>query len=65
MDVFNGDLHLSPGSPCIDAGDNNAVPVDIVTDLDGSDRFVDDPDMPDTGMGTPPIVDMGAFEYSG
>lgn len=65
MDVFNGDLHLSPGSSCIDAGDNNAVPIDIAADLDGSDRFVDDTDTPDTGIGTPPIVDMGAFEYSG
>ncbi len=29
-----GDLHLPPGSPCIDAGDNMAVPQDV-TDLDG------------------------------
>ncbi len=35
VDSVNGDHHLLPGSPCIDAGDNTAVPVDITTDLDG------------------------------
>ena len=64
-----GDLcfsrRLSPGSPCIDAGDNTAVPADITTDLDGNPRFVDDPDTVDSGMGDPPIVDMGAYEFQG
>ncbi|MCH8316553.1 MAG: hypothetical protein IIA64_11315 [Planctomycetes bacterium] len=58
------DLRLEFGSPCIDAGDNDAVPDGITTDLDGLPRFVDDPDVPDTGNGTPPLVDMGAFETS-
>jgi hypothetical protein len=31
-------------------------------DRDGALRFVDDPTAPDTGAGTPPLVDMGAFE---
>ncbi|MHC5007098.1 MAG: choice-of-anchor Q domain-containing protein [Planctomycetota bacterium] len=57
--------HLSPGSPCIDAGDNTAVPEGITTDLDGNPRFVDDPETVDTGYGDPPIVDMGAFEFQG
>ena len=61
----NSDFRLSPGSPCIDAGDNTAVPEDITTDLDGNPRFVDDPDTADTGFGDPPIVDMGAYEYQG
>ena len=38
------------------------MPEGITTDLDGNPRFVDDPDTPDTGLGVPPIVDMGAFE---
>ncbi len=59
----NGDYHLSPGSPCIDAGDNTCV--NISTDLDGNPRFVDDPDTPDTGNGIPPIVDMGVYEFQG
>jgi hypothetical protein len=58
-----GDLHLKAGSPCIDAGDNGAVPVGILTDLDGLFRFFNDPATPDTGLGTAPIVDMGAYEY--
>ena len=63
VDPDNGDLRLQPGSPCIDAGDNTAVPKDITTDLDGNPRFVDDPDTPDSGVGDPPIVDMGAYEF--
>jgi len=58
-------LHLLPGlpgSPCIDAGNNAAVPSGITTDLDGGTRFFNDPYTPDTGNGTPPIVDMGAYE---
>ncbi len=65
VDPVNADFRLSPGSPCIDAGDNTAVPVGIDTDLDGNPRFVDDPDTPDSGNGDPPIVDMGAFEFQG
>ncbi len=62
VDPDNGDLRLQAGSPCIDAGDNTAVPLDIMTDLDGNTRFVDDPDTPDSGFGDPPVVDMGAYE---
>ena len=58
-----GDLRLSGGSPCIDAGDNAYVPEFVTTDLDGNPRFVDDPATPDTGTGGWPIVDMGAYEY--
>ncbi len=56
-------LRLLPGSPCIDAGDNAAVPPTVDTDLDDRPRFIDDPDTPDTGNGAPPIVEMGAYEF--
>ena len=72
----DNDYRLGPGSPCIDAADNEAVPADqfdldgdsdttepLPYDLDGNPRFVDDPDTDDTGNGTPPIVDMGAYEF--
>jgi len=73
-----GDLRLMPGSPCIDAGSNGAVPADTL-DLDGDGdtteptpfdfaglpRFFDDPATPDTGAGSPPIVDIGPYEYPG
>ena len=59
-----GDYHLQSGSPCIDAGDNDAVPFGTAIDLDGKVRRVDD-SAPDTGHGTKPIVDMGAYEYVG
>jgi predicted outer membrane repeat protein len=56
------DFSLLATSPCIDAGDN----LEAVGEYDvlGSTRFIDDPFTDDTnGSGTPPIVDMGAFEY--
>ena len=62
-DPANADYRIGPGSPCIDAADNTAVPPEITTDLDGNPRFVDDPNTPDTGNGDPPIVDMGAYEF--
>jgi len=63
VDPAGGDYRLAPGSPCIDAGDNTAVPEGVVTDLAGDPRFVDDPATEDTGHGEPPIVDMGAYEF--
>jgi uncharacterized repeat protein (TIGR03803 family) len=58
-----GDLQLGPGSPCIDAGDNAAVPATITTDLAGHRRVVDIPGVNDPGVNDPgAIVDMGAYE---
>ncbi|MCB9841555.1 MAG: right-handed parallel beta-helix repeat-containing protein [Phycisphaeraceae bacterium] len=56
-------FRLGAGSPCIDAGDNTAVPTGVTKDLFRSPRFRDDPATPDTGNGTAPIVDMGAAEF--
>ncbi len=61
--MFVDGFHLSVGSPCVDAADNNAVPKGIETDLDGNPRFIEDPNTPDTGSGVCPIVDMGAYEF--
>lgn len=49
--VGSGDLHLQPGSPSIDTGNNTAVPTGVTTDLDGHLRIQN---------GT---VDMGAYEW--
>ncbi len=59
------DFRLAAGSPAIDAGSNIELPADVVDDLDGNPRRVDDPNTKDTGRGTPPIVDIGAYEYQG
>jgi parallel beta-helix repeat protein len=73
---FTDGLRLATNSPCIDAGDNNSVPADttdldndgntvepIPYDLSGFPRFIDDCRTVDTGNGTAPIVDMGAYEF--
>ncbi|UCG57095.1 MAG: right-handed parallel beta-helix repeat-containing protein [Phycisphaerales bacterium] len=52
------DYHLSPASPCIETGDNGAVPPGITTDLDGNPRIVD-ADGDDIA-----VVDMGAYEHA-
>jgi hypothetical protein len=57
------DLRLRISSPAIDAGDNTAVPGGVTTDLAGNPRFVDALSVTDSGAGTPPIVDMGAYEH--
>jgi len=44
------DLRLGFGSPCVNAGDTSAVPEDVVTDLAGNPRVLEE------------IVDMGAYE---
>ncbi|MBN1491704.1 MAG: family 10 glycosylhydrolase [Phycisphaerae bacterium] len=60
------DYRIGPGSACIDAGTNAADGLSgITTDLLGYPRFFDDPVTVDTGAGTPPIVDIGAYEFQG
>jgi predicted outer membrane repeat protein len=62
-DPIQFDFRLSPGSACEDAGSNClAVPVGAL-DRDGNARFLDDPAVVDTGVGTHPIVDVGAYEF--
>ena len=59
---FPTDLRLGTPSPAVDSGNNSAVPVGVTTDFSGLPRFFDDPAVPNTGAGAPPIVDMGAYE---
>jgi hypothetical protein len=63
IDTENDNLRLDEGSPAIDAGNNNALPAGIWTDSAGFPRFWDVEAIPDNGNGTPPIVDMGAYEF--
>jgi hypothetical protein len=61
VDLDNGDLRLQPASPCIDAGDNTALPKGVLRDLDGNPRFVADVCAGASGT----TVDMGAYEFQG
>jgi hypothetical protein len=65
VDPDNSDFRLQAGSPCIDAGHNNAIAELADTDLDGNPRFADDPDLTDIGCGLPVVVDMGPYESQG
>jgi len=65
----DGDYHLMPGSPCIDAGDNSRVPADT-TDLDGDGNTTEpvpwdldgNPRIVDGNNDGNSVVDMGAYE---
>ena len=57
------DVRLRLDSPLIDAGDNDLVPTNIIEDLAQNERFFDLVYRTDTGAGTAPIVDLGAYEY--
>jgi hypothetical protein len=59
--MLSASLHLLSGSPCIDSGDNSALPPGAFADLDGHARFFDAPEA-NSGAGTPPFVDRGCFE---
>jgi parallel beta-helix repeat protein len=50
LDAANADYRLQDGSPCINAGDNSALPQSLVEDIDGNPRITDG------------IMDMGAYE---
>jgi hypothetical protein len=54
---------LAIGSPAIDAGDNAAA-AGLTLDLAGNPRFFDVPQVPDTGTGTAPIIDIGPYEFT-
>jgi len=66
-----GDLHLSHNSPCIDAGDNTAIPADIA-DLDGDGNITEPtsydldghPRIVDGDCNSTSVVDMGAYEFA-
>lgn len=61
-DPASADFSLLQGSPCNDAGEN-APMAGFTIDLDGGPRFVADAAAPDTGAGSPPLIDMGAHEF--
>lgn len=61
-DAGSGDYSIEPYSPAVDAGNNSVVPNGVTSDLAGNSRFQDVPTSSHSGSGTPPLVDMGAYE---
>ena len=69
-----GDVRLQLASPAIDAGDNlvlvdqtGTLPdtaADLPLDVDRKPRLEDTAEVVDTGVGGPPVIDIGAFEFS-
>lgn len=68
-DSLIGDYTLAAGSPAIDAGNSRGGHgginvLDIMTDLNGDVRNLDDHDTPNTGNSTWEVcIDLGAYEY--
>jgi hypothetical protein len=44
------------------AGDNAALPSAVTVDLGGNPGYTDIPTVTDTGSGSPPLIDLGAFK---
>ncbi|MCP5024296.1 MAG: right-handed parallel beta-helix repeat-containing protein [bacterium] len=64
VNMAAGDYNLMITSPGIDAGNNAAVPTGVSLDIRHKHRFEDEPSVVDTGVGSGPIVDMGASEFT-
>ena len=60
---IDGDYRLLAGSPAIDAGVRSNWPYYVLTDLDGQERFVDDPDIPNAAADRYLSVDLGPYEF--
>lgn len=69
VDALMGDYNLAAGSPAIDAGNSRGGHgginvLDIMFDLNGDVRNLDDQDTTNTGISTWEVcVDLGAFEF--
>ncbi|MFN0057499.1 MAG: right-handed parallel beta-helix repeat-containing protein [Planctomycetota bacterium] len=59
-----GDVRVSVTSPCLDAGDNAVLTSEPPLDVAGVPRFLDAYTILDTGVGSAPVVDMGAYEFA-
>ncbi len=62
--LFENDYHLRLRSPCIDAGVNSYVDANMMYDIEGHDRKIDDPIARDRGTSESPIVDIGPYEHN-
>lgn len=60
--TLDDDLRVLGASPAIDSGSNAAWNVRLTVDYAGLPRFYDEPATPDSGEGTAPIIDRGAYE---
>ncbi len=63
VDSSAWNFRLAPNSSCIDAGHNDYAPINASIDLDGFSRKIDDRCATDTGVGSAPLIDIGAYEF--
>ncbi|MCA9284786.1 MAG: hypothetical protein KDA22_06210 [Phycisphaerales bacterium] len=62
-DAEGGDLHLTTGSPCIDAGNTTLLSASLGTDFDGAPRAVNVVEVPMGVAAYGYFIDMGAYEF--
>lgn len=65
VEPAGGNWRLQMGSSAIDAANADRLPGDITADLDGSDRYVEDPGVKNRGVGKVTWLDCGAYEFAG
>jgi hypothetical protein len=63
VDANANNFRLAAGSRCIDATNRTETLATEPLDLGGNPRIIDDPSTADTGLGTAPFADMGAYEF--
>ena len=57
-----GDLSIPGYSPLVDAGKNASVPATLTSDFNNNARITDVATSAHSGLGSSPLVDIGAFE---
>ncbi|MFO0826642.1 MAG: right-handed parallel beta-helix repeat-containing protein [Phycisphaerales bacterium] len=60
--TVDDDFHVVGFSSAIDSGSNSAWSVALTVDFAGLPRFYDDPAVSNSGEGSSPIIDRGAYE---
>ena len=62
VSAATGDYRLQAGSGAIDSGSNPLATAGANTDFSGKPRYRDDPTAANTGTGSSPLIDRGAYE---
>jgi hypothetical protein len=57
VDAASQNCRLQADSPCVESGNNAAIPIEFILDLDNTQRIAAD------NCNSNPVIDMGAYEF--